>query len=97
MTRDEYAAAITKAVNASPLYKKKTPYQYAKNAKSSFDIVTTFGSQDNAIRWAETKHDEYTDERYAMHNPCTTVYRLVRQLTGTDEELNNEIIRKIDE
>ena len=97
MTRDEYAAAITKAVNASPLYKKKTPYQYAKNDKSSFDIVTTFGSQDNAIRWAETKHDEYTDERYAMHNPCTTVYRLVRQLTGTDEGLNNEIIRKIDE
>ena len=97
MTRDEYAVAITKAVNASPLYKKKTPYQYAKNDKSSFDIVTTFGSQDNAIRWAETKHCEYTDERYAMHNPCTTVYRLVRQLTGTDEELNEEIIRKIDE
>ena len=43
MTRDKYAAAITKAVNASPLYKKKTPYQYAKNDKSSFDIVTTFG------------------------------------------------------
>lgn len=39
---------------------------------------------DNALQ----KQHEYTDERYATYNPCTTVYRLVRQLTGTDEEFN---------
>ena len=38
-----------------------------------------------------------SDTRYANHNPCTTVYRLVRQLLGKDEGLNNELISKIDE
>lgn len=97
MSREEYASALTRAVNESPLYKKRMPYKYAKNDKNSFEIVTTYGSQDNAIRWAEAKHKEYGDERYATHNPCTTVYRLVRQLTGEDRELNEEIINKMNE
>lgn len=49
------------------------------------------------MRYAESKHLEYTDSRYANQNPCTTVYRLVRQLLGKDEGLNNELISKIDE
>lgn len=97
MSREEYAAAITRAVNESPQYKKKTPYKYTKNDKNSFETVTTYGSQDNAIHWAEAKHNEYADEKYATHNPCTTVYRLVRQLTGEDQELNEEIIHKMNE
>lgn len=97
MSRVEYAAAITRAVNESPLYKKRAPYKYAKNDKNSFEIVTTYGSQENAIRWAEAKHHEYTDERFAMHNPCTTVYRLVRQLLGEDQQLNEEITLKMEE
>lgn len=40
------------------------------------------------------KHREYTDLRYASQNPCTTVYRLVSQLLGKDEELNKELIKK---
>lgn len=97
MTRDQYAVAITKAVNESPLYKKKTAYKYAKNASDSFDTLNTYGSQENAIKWAEAKHSEYTDEKYASHNPCTTVYKLVRQLIGKDKELNEEIIQKINQ
>lgn len=97
MNRTQYATAITKAVNNSPSYKKKTAYHYAKNDKLSFEIMTNYGSMDDAIRWAEAKHREYTDERYATHNPCTTVYQLVKQLTGRDTELNEEIIRKMNE
>ena len=59
--------------------------------------MTTYGSMDSAMRYAESKHLEYTDSRYANQNPCTTVYRLVRQLLGKDEELNAELIAKIEE
>ena len=52
---------------------------------------------ESALRYAETKHLEYTDTRYANQNPCTTVYRLVRQLLGRDEELNEELVTKIEE
>ena len=57
--------------------------------------MTTYGSMENAIRYAEAKHLEYNDSKYANQNPCTTVYRLVRQLLGQDEELNQELISKI--
>lgn len=65
--------------------------------KNNYAVMTTYGSMDSAMRYAESKHLEYTDSRYANQNPCTTVYRLVRQLLGKDEGLNNELISKIDE
>ncbi len=58
--------------------------------------MTTYGSIESALRFAEAKHLSYTDTRYANQNPCTTVYRLVRQLMGKDEKLNAELITKIE-
>lgn len=58
--------------------------------------MATYGSMESALRFAEAKHLEYTDFHYANQNPCTTVYRLVRQLLGRDKELNAELIAKID-
>ncbi|MBO7054203.1 MAG: hypothetical protein J6W37_02325 [Bacteroidales bacterium] len=49
------------------------------------------------IRFTEVKGCDYTDQRYATHNPCTMVFKLVRQLTGKDEELNSELTNKIEE
>ena len=72
-------------------------YKYAKKDPNNYAVMTTYGSMDSAMRYAEAKHLEYTDSRYANQNPCTTVYRLVRQLLGKDEGLNNELISKIDE
>ena len=59
--------------------------------------MTTYGSLESALRYAEAKHLGYTDSRYANQNPCTTVYRLVRQLLGQDENLNAELVAKIGE
>ena len=84
------------AVNVSPKYKSKKKYKYAKKDPENFWIMTTYGSMDSAIQYAKTKHLEYTDSRYANQNPCTTVYRLVRQLLGKDEELNAELMLKVD-
>ena len=97
VSRKQYEEKISIAVNSSPKYKSKKKYKYAKNDPNNFEIMTTYGSMDAAMKYAETKHCEYTDTRYAIQNPCTTVYRLVRQLIGKDEELNKELIKKLEE
>lgn len=96
VSRKHYEEKISAAVNVSPKYKSKKKYKYAKKDLENFWIMTTYGSMDSAIQYAKTKHLEYTDSRYANQNPCTTVYRLVRQLLGKDEELNAELMLKVD-
>ena len=97
MSRTEYKRAISEAVNNSPQCKNRKVYEYAKNDKDNYRIMTTYGSMENAIRFAEAKSCDYTDQRYATHNPCTMVFKLVRQLIGKDEKLNNELTNKIEE
>ena len=96
MHRDEYQAAISAEVNKSPKYKSKKRYVYAKNDAENYRIMTTYGSMDNALKFAEAKSKEYTDCRYAKHNPCTMVFKLVRQLIGKDEVLNEELTHKVE-
>ena len=96
MSRSEYQKAISKAVNSSPQYKLRNAYQYAKNDIDNYRIMTQYGSMDKAILYAEAMSNQYTDQRYATHNPCTMVFRLVRQLIGKDNELNEELKRKIE-
>lgn len=96
MSREEYKRAISEAVNKSANYKLKKTYEYAKNAKDNYKIMTTCGSMEKAIKFAEAKCKEYTNKRYAKHNPCTMVFKLVRQLTGKDETLNLELKERID-
>lgn len=97
MERNEYKKAISKAVNNSPKNKnKKKDYKYAKNATDNHRTINEYGSQEDAIRWAETCHKEYEDEKYDAHNPCTTVYKLVLQLIGKDENFIKKVVKKID-
>ena len=96
MSRTEYGKAISNAVCNSPKFKAKTKYIYAKNDVRNFEIMTKYGSMDNAIKFAEAQSLEYTDKRYATHNPCTMVFNLVRQLIGKDEMLNDELKKKIE-
>lgn len=97
VSRMQYEEKISIAVNSSPKYKSKKKYKYAKKDPNNFEIMTTYGSMYVAMKYAEAKHREYTDTRYAIQNPCTTVYRLVRQLIGKDKELNDELIKKVEE
>ncbi len=94
ISRKQYEEKISAAVNASPLYKLRKKYIYAKKDPRNYEIMTTFGSMDSALRFAEKKHLEYVDTRYAVQNPCTTVYQLVKQLLGRDDVLNKELIEK---
>ncbi len=96
MSRTEYKKAISEAVNKSKKYKLKTTYEYAKNNPDNYRIMTTYGSMDNAIKYAESTSKTYTDKRYAEHNPCTMVYKLVRLLIGQDAEFNDYVKKKVE-
>ncbi|HIZ85045.1 MAG TPA: RloB family protein [Candidatus Coprenecus stercoravium] len=94
--RSQYADKISSAVNSSSLYKSKKRYQYAKNDPKNYEIMTKYGSIESALKFSEAQHTGYSGNNYASQNPCTTVYRLVRQLLGRDDELKAELIGKID-
>ena len=96
MSRSDYQKAISEAVNRSGKWKSKIAYQYAKNDSRNYSIMTTYGDQDNAIQWAQEQHLQYTDERYATHNPCSTVYQLVTQLLNKDKKLIKQVMDKIE-
>lgn len=93
MSRTEYQGDITTRVNAAN-YPRRA-YQYCKNATDSHAIMSQYGDEATAIRDAERLHKTYTDHRYATHNPCTTVYQLVRLLRGEDPAFNAQIIATI--
>lgn len=86
-----YKEKISAEVNKSLQYSQKNKYIYVKNDPENYSIMTTCGSQELALKWAETKCQEYKDLCFHKHNPCTMVFRLVRQLIGQDEDLNKEL------
>ncbi len=94
--REEFYQRISVSVNESPLYKKKKTYSYKKGDPENHKIMNTYGSEVDAIRWAEAKSQTYEDRRYAQHNPCTMVFKLVRQLEGLDDELNASVVQKME-
>lgn len=95
MSREEYKKAISKHVNESSTYNLKTKYAYKKNDPISRTIMTAYGDETRAIRYAQSQADSFDDTRYATHNPCTMVYKLVSLLRGEDKEFNKKIIEDL--
>lgn len=97
MRRADYAAAINAAVNAaicaSPRRGGGRRFAYAKNDADIRKVVEEYGSVDDAIGFAEAQSRSFDDRRYSLHNPCTMVFKLVRQLLGRDEALNAELAK----
>lgn len=91
LPRDAYQEKLSDAVNKSGKYNKKSKYQYDKTDTENFSIMTSYGSQENAIKWAENQSKKFSDNDYANRNPCTMVFKLVKQLIGQDNEFNKEI------
>ena len=91
LLRKDYQKELSRAVNKSGKYNKKSKYQYDKTDTENFSIMTSYGSQENAIKWAENQSKKFSDNNYANHNPCTMVFKLVKQLIGQDKEFNEEI------
>lgn len=97
MSREEYKGAIENAINdiIDRNRKKKTrPFRYFKNSPDMFSVLKKYGNQNQAVIWAKAIESQFNGGKYSTHNPCTLVYKLVEELNGNSEDLNNEIIEK---
>lgn len=95
MNRDSYKKSISDAVNKSGKWRGKGKYSYKKNDVQNYNIMTTCGSQDDAMRNAEALCKSFNNTSYHKHNPCTTVHKLVLQLINEDKKLIGEVMKKI--
>ncbi|MEI8202202.1 MAG: RloB family protein [Bacteroidota bacterium] len=77
MNRDDYKAFLEREIQRTS---GDEQYRYKKNAIETYSLLKTFGNQTQAIEWAKRLTANFTDERYAMHNPCTQVYELIEKL-----------------
>ncbi|GHT03136.1 hypothetical protein AGMMS49525_07730 [Bacteroidia bacterium] len=93
MSRDEYKRAIEKAIN-DQIKNKKQLFRYAKNAPDMYATLDKYGNQEQAIKWAKSLVTNFDNEKFAEHNPCTYVFKLVEELIGKSDELNEEITKK---
>ncbi|OFX44731.1 MAG: hypothetical protein A2046_08520 [Bacteroidetes bacterium GWA2_30_7] len=96
MRREEYRKAIEDAVNAK-LGNKKNTFRYKKNETGMYSLLDKIGSQDLAINWAKTLAKSIEGEQFANYNPQTMVFKLVEELNGLSEELNDELMKKYEE
>lgn len=95
MSRTNYQSVITSRVRERL---GKNSYNYKKNDVEMRNILSLCGCDENlAIRWAEKQAEEFYDTRYHQHNPCTTVYKLVKLLIGKDKAFNQKIKKLLEE
>jgi len=90
MSREDYKKAIEKEINKT--WKKSKSFRYAKNSAEIYDVLQKYGNQKQAIKRAEKLSKQRGNcKRFATHNPRTQVHELVKQLTGQDKKLMQEI------
>lgn len=95
MSRSDYQSIITSRVRACLGNKS---YTYKKNDCDIRNILSRCGcDEEKAIRWAENQFLRFNDSRYHLHNPCSTVYKLVRLLIGKDKDFNRKIKKSVEE
>lgn len=85
MSRDDYQKCIEKEINKRMQEKngksgKTKKYTYRKNAEDMHFLLTTYGNEEQAIRWAEKLINFHEGKKQVDCNPCTTVHRLVQEL-----------------
>lgn len=95
MSRTDYKKAIEDEINAKiakeSKSKKPKKFEYKKNSTEMYNILEKYGNQTQAIKWAEQLIATHTCENYAVHNPCTLIHLLVKELIGESDELIKEI------
>jgi hypothetical protein len=93
MSRNEYKKVIEKAVGE----KMGAEFKYEKNSPNMYDILNEYGNQVSAIKNAEKLMEFHAKQQkpFAKQNPATMVYKLVEELIGRSDDLNNEIKTKV--
>ena len=95
MSRNDYKKAIEDEINSKIGLKSKSKnpkkFEYKKNSTEMYDILAKYGDQSQAIKWAEKLSVNHTCTNYSIHNPCTRIHLLVKELNGDSIELLDHI------
>lgn len=63
-------------------------FEYQKNRPDMYSILKKYGNSTQAINFAEALASQYNGRQdFADHNPCTLVFKLVRELFELEKEL----------
>ncbi len=77
MSRQQYKTHIEQNFRRQGL----DEYSYQKNSTEMYRLLQHYGSTTDAIRNAERLANNFAGQQdYANHNPCTMVYKLVKEL-----------------
>jgi len=90
MNREDYKQALEVAIN-SKIKSKRTQFKYEKNNPNMFLILQKYGDQKQAINWARKLNENFDGKKFSEFNPATQVFKLVEELNGKSEVLNDEI------
>ncbi|HOE39138.1 MAG TPA: RloB family protein [Bacteroidales bacterium] len=66
-------------------------YTYKKNSTEMYSLLKTYANRDFAIKNAVKLKKLYLGQQnYSTHNPCTMVYKLVAELFGLEEIIEED-------
>lgn len=77
MNRYDYESFLEREIQKASGNQK---YKYFKKDPETYSILKNFGNQNQAIEWAKSLEKCFSDNKFATHNPCTQVYKLVENL-----------------
>lgn len=98
MSRREYEKIITERVRTSRYRNGKKEYTYLKNDPKMRNVLRDCGCDEHeAIKRAERQAKTFDGRKFHSYNPCTMVYKLVRQLIGEDKDFIDSIKMKLEE
>lgn len=75
VTRKQYREILEREIR-----KFAPEFIYTKGGDQMFDILRKYGNESDAKARAQKLRELFQDMNYALHNPCTTVDLLVKQL-----------------
>ena len=82
MDRADYSDFLNREIR-----KSIKNFRYEKNSTEIYKILKKVGNQRNAIAWAKQLESQFTDRKFANHNPCTKVHLLIEELFKPEEIL----------
>ncbi len=66
-------------------------FSYKKNDPGMYNLLKEYGDHHLAIRYATKLHKSWKDKKFDTHNPCTTVYMLVKKLCALSTEMHCKV------
>ncbi|MBQ2303856.1 MAG: RloB domain-containing protein [Bacteroidales bacterium] len=82
MSRDQYGKKLTEIIKV----KGEKGFKYKKNDEHIYRLLQKHGNEGQAIRYAQKLRQEFYNQKYADHNPCTWVDELVKEIKGVNDD-----------